>query len=176
MSQQEFEPRQQQSDEEIFQPHYPYTWSGQAEQGMPRDEPLGSYRAQTEDDNSYNNVGYNNTPNAAQVPSWARAQRSNNNALGSVALIVLLFIIVFAIGGVGFVGLVLSGLLHILGALLGIIFGFFIFVLILILLILAAIRRGLDSVFGSSRRSARQAWRDERRMARRTARRSWRGW
>src|SRR5579863_8612158 len=46
MSQQEFVPRQQQSEneDEIYEPHYPYSWSGNLNaEAVPRDEPPSSY-------------------------------------------------------------------------------------------------------------------------------------
>jgi hypothetical protein len=46
MSQQEFVPRQQQpeNEDEIYAPHYPYSWSGNLNaEAVPRDEPPSSY-------------------------------------------------------------------------------------------------------------------------------------
>ncbi|MGH2480373.1 MAG: hypothetical protein ACRDHW_12020 [Ktedonobacteraceae bacterium] len=161
MSQQEFEPRQHQSDEEQYQPQYPYAWSEQNQwEGMPRDEPPGSYRAQD---------GQYEASNAAQVPWWARPQpqRSSPLAFAGIVLVVILFACV--LGGLGILGVILGSIGYILGIILGAVFALFIFFLLLVFLILALIGRVIRRAFGPS-------WGADRSVARRAARRSWRGW
>ena len=80
MSQQEFEmgpqTNQQNSsneEDEIYKPHYPYTWSGKMnKEGVPRDEPPSSY------DGTVMRQGYQaqtpNTPNAPTQQSQASNQ------------------------------------------------------------------------------------------------------
>lgn len=162
MSQQEFEPRRQQSDEEIYRPNYPYNWSNQAErEGLPRDEPpggYGSYEGQSSQAN-YQQQG--------QVPWWARPQRQQSGLSMFAVIVTIVILIALLMGGLGLVGIVLGSIAHILGVLLGAIFAMGIFVILLIFILIAIIRRALGRAFGYDRRS----WRGARRMARR----SWRG-
>ncbi|MEO7021067.1 MAG: hypothetical protein ABI234_13005 [Ktedonobacteraceae bacterium] len=169
MSQHEFEPRQQQSDEEIYQPQYPYTWSGQDQrEGMPRDEPHGNYYNTQESQYKVSN--------AAQVPWWARAQPQQRSPLVFVTIVIIAVFFVFVIGGLGILSVILGGLFHILGVILGALFALLIFILLVIFLILAVIRRAFRRAFGASWTSGSRDWRSQRRMTRRAARRSWRGW
>lgn len=164
MSQQEFEPRQQRSDEELYQLQYPYTWSEQAQQeGMPRDEP---YSAQ---------AGSYNTSNATQVPWWARAQPQQRNHLPLAMLLIAILAIALITGGLGILGAIVGAILHIIGALLGALLAVIIVIVLVVCLILALIGHALRRAFGVTPRFQRRIWRDNRRMARR-ARRAWRDW
>jgi hypothetical protein len=169
MSQQEFEPRGQQPDEEIYRPHYPYNWSGQREEGMPRDELPGAYDAPASQAGRVGSQNYQ--AGQAQVPWWARPQPQQYNHSGFIALIVIVMLVVVLMGGLGIVGVVLGSLLHVLGVLLGAIFALFIFVVLLVFLILMMIRRALSRTFGLSSVNDRRARHDARRMARRAMRR-----
>lgn len=171
MSQQEFEPRRQQSNEEIYQPQYPYAWSGQSQQeGMPRDEPPLNYSAQQD---QYNASGQ------AQVPWWARPQPQQNGPMTFAAIVAIAIALIFVMGMLGVLGVVLGSIGHILGVILGAIFALIIFVFLLVFLILGLVGRAVSRAFrpfGAYDRSVQQRpWYYYRRMARRAARRSWRG-
>ncbi|HEU5380902.1 MAG TPA: hypothetical protein VFV38_36225 [Ktedonobacteraceae bacterium] len=171
MSQQEFEPRHQRFDEETYQPHYPYTWSEQAQrEGMPRDELPLNYSAQQ---SQYD------TPGQAQVPWWARPQPQQNGPFAFAAIVAIVVVIVLILGALGILGGILGGLGHLLGVLLGIAFALLIFVFLLVFLVLNLIgrmvRRALRPLGMADYRTQRRSWYNYRRMARRAARRSWRG-
>ena len=169
MSQQEFEPRKQRPDEEIYQPHYPYNWSGQDQQaGMPRDEPPSTYSAQSGE--RYD------VPGTAQVPWWARPQPQQNGSLTFAAIVAIVIVLTLVMGALGIVGVVLGSLAHILGVILGAIFALLIFVCLLVCLILSLVGRAIGRAVRPSGAFDRRAWRYQRHMARRAARRSWRGW
>lgn len=164
MSQQEFEPRQHQADEDLYQLHYPYAWSEQDQrEGMPRDEPPGNYNTQD---------GRYESSNAAQVPWWARPQPQRSSPLTFVGIVLIAIVLAFVLGGLGILGVVLGSLAHILGVILGAIFALLIFFFLLVFLILALVARFLRRAFGPSWNADRRAWRYNRRAARR----SWRGW
>jgi hypothetical protein len=168
MSQQEFEPRRQQPDEEVYQPQYPYAWSDQPQQeGMPRDEPPINYDRQ---------AGYQ--AGQSQVPWWARPQPQQNDPFRFAAIVGIAILVILLMGALGIAGVVLGALGHILGVILGAILALLIFVFLLVFLILGLIFRAIGRSFGvpglSSRRMARRTAHDYRRMARRAARRAWR--
>ena len=173
MSQQEFEP-QRSPGEEIYQPQYPYSWSSQEQEGMPRDEPPASY-GEYQDQSGQAGQGQ------WQVPWWARPQPHQNGPFVFAAIVVLVVFIAFVIGALGIVGVVIGSLAHIVGVVIGAIFALVVFSIVLVILVLSLIWRAFGKVFGlSSRRYYGQA---QRRMARRTtrhysrrsARRFWRG-
>lgn len=155
MSQQEFEPHQQRPDEEIHQPHYPYSWSGEGQQeGMPRDEPPGNYRSQE--------GAHYHEPRMAQVPWWARPQPQRNGR-GNFGLIVAIAIFFMCcVGALGILGVVLSGLAHILGVIIGAIFALLIFVFLLVFLILNLVGRAIGRATRPNWRYDRRAWRSRR--------------
>lgn len=169
MSQQEFEPRGQQANDEIYQPHYPYNWSGQHKEGMPRDEPPGTYGSASEQ------AGYQNaSAGPAQVPWWARPQPQQHKPLTFVALLALVIFIFVLTGGLGIAGAVLGSLAHLLGALLAAILGLLIIVCLLIFLIIALVLRTVSGLLGIDRhtqrrqlRTQRRSWRTARRAVRR---------
>jgi predicted lipid-binding transport protein (Tim44 family) len=166
MSQQEFEPRAMQSEEE-HRPQYPYNWSKQRQQqGLPRDEPPQNYGAPSGAQTS--------APARQQVPWWARPQPQQHNSLAFVVIVALLVVLVLAMGGLGIIGVVLGILAHLLGIVLGAVFALVLFIFLLILLILFLIGRAISGVFRPSRderRIQRRAAHAQRRMARRAARR-----
>ncbi|HXR64554.1 MAG TPA: hypothetical protein VN729_01430 [Ktedonobacteraceae bacterium] len=161
MSQQEFEPRGQQPDEEVYRPHYPYNWSGQREEGMPRDELPGAYDAPASQAGRVGSQDYQ--ARQAQVPWWARPQPRQYNRSGFIVLIFIVALIVLLMGGLGIVGVVLGSLLHVLGVLLGALFALFIFVVLLLLLVFVMIRRAIGRTFGLSSADDRRARRSRRR-------------
>lgn len=176
MSQQEFELRQQQADDEIYRPQYPYNWSDEHEEGMPRDESPGNYDApggQTKQEQA----GYqNNRGGQAQVPWWARPQSQQHGSRTFMLIVASALLIVLITGALGIAGVVLGALAHLLGVLLGAIFVLLIFLFVLVFLVLALISRALGRAFGYDRRAwhnQRRAQRRAARNARRMARRSW---
>ncbi len=139
MSKQEFEPRQHQSDEDLYQLQYPYAWSEQDQQeGLPRDEAPGSYRARD---------GRYEASNAAQVPWWARPQPQRGSPVAFIGIVLIVVFLAFVVGGLGILGFIFGSLGHILAVIVGAIFALFIFFLLLIFLILALIIRALRRVF-----------------------------
>ncbi len=172
MSQQEFEPRQQRPDDELYQMQYPYSWSEQApDEGMPRDEPYSS-------DTGSQNQNQNNAAQSRQVPWWARPQpQRQNGSLTLAALIVLLVLVGLLLGGFGIVGLVLGSLAHLLAVIIGAGLMLILFVGLFILILLRIIGRALGGATGmNGSRYDRWAWRNSRRMIRRAGRRGRRGW
>lgn len=169
MSQQEFEPRRQRPDEEIYQPNYPYNWSDQAEQeGLPRDEPPGGYGVYRDQSGQSR---YQRQPGQGQVPWWARPQRQQSGLSMFAVIVALVVLITLLMGGLGLVGLILGSIAHVVGVLLGALFALGIFVILFVLILIAIIRRALGRAFGAPWRYDRRSWRGTRRMARR----SWRG-
>ena len=161
MSQQEFEPRQHQADEELYQNDYP-SWPEQQE-GMPKDEPPGGYAYSAQE-------GQQNTYRAyreGQVPWWARPQPQQSSSMAFAGIVLIAIVILFVVGGMGLLGLILGSLAHLLAVVLGAIFALFIFFLCLIFVIFALIRRALRRTFGIPSRYDRRAWRYERRATRR---------
>ena len=152
MSQQEFEPRRQRS------------W--QQEEGLPKDEPAGSYDM-PEGQEGYGE--YQQRP--AQVPWWARPQLHQSNSLRFSGIIALVVVVLGVLGGLGIAGVVLGALIHLIGIFIGAIFVLFIFVFVLVMLIIASIWRAIGRAVGYDPRSAREM----RRAQRRAARRYWRG-
>jgi hypothetical protein len=148
MSQQEFEP-QQSPDKEIYQPQYPYSWSNQGQEGMPRDEPPGSYGEYRDQQNAQ--------AGQPQVPWWARPQPQQNGPFIFAAIIALAILITFIIGALGIAGVIIGALAHILGFIIGAIIALIIFVTLLTLLILNLIWRSLGRIFGPPRRSSRSS-------------------
>lgn len=176
MSQQEFEPRGPRSENEIYQPHYPYNWSDQHEEGMPRDEPPGAYDAPA---GQPRQTGYQPYQTGqAQVPWWARPQPQQNGPRTFAALVTLAVLIIVLMGALGIIGVILGSLAHLIGILLGAIFALLIFVFLVVLFIIALVWRAIGRAFGYNRhawhdmrRAQRRASHDARRMARRAARR-----
>ena len=168
MGQQQFEPRGQKSDDEIYQPQYPYNWSDQHEEGMPRDEPPGAYNAPANQ-----TVEQDYPAQRTQVPWWARPQPRQNNSLRFAAILAVAILIVLLMGGLGIVGVVIGSLAHILGIIIGAIFALFIFVFLLVFLILALVWRAIGRAVGYDPRAQRRYRHDARRMARRAARRGY---
>lgn len=176
MSQQEFESRGRQADDEIYRPQYPYHWSEHPEEGMPRDEPPGAYDAPAEQPGQSGQAGYQDYQTGrAQVPWWARPQPRQNGPVAFTAIVAVLILIVVIIGVLSIAGVVLGSLAHLLGVLLGAIFALLIFVLLLVLLILALVGVALRRAGIVPLVYNRRARHDARRMARRAARRYWRG-
>src|SRR5258707_5618657 len=152
MSQQEFEPRRRQSR--------------QQEEGLPKDEPAGSYDM-PEGQEGYGE--YQQKP--AQVPWWARPQIQQSNSLRFSGIIALAVVVLVVLGGLGIARMVLGALVHLIGVFIGAIFVLFIFVFALVVLILASIWRAIGRAAGYDPRAAREM----RRAQRRAARRYWRG-
>jgi hypothetical protein len=143
MSQQEFEPRSAQSEEE-HRPQYPYRWSAQHRQeGLPKDEPPQNYGAPRGERTS--------APGRQQVPWWARPQPQQHNSLAFAAIVALLVVLILAMGGLGIIGVVLGSLAHLLGIILGAIFALIIFIFLLVFLILFLVSRAISNVFRPSR-------------------------
>lgn len=149
MSQQEFEPQERQSGEEIYRPQYPYAWSERPEQeGMPRDEPPASYGRHA--------GPQAHQPAQPQVPWWARPQPQQNGPYVFVAIVALAIILALVTGALGIVGIVLGSIGHILVMILGAIFALLIFTVLLVLLILSLVFRALGRSFrGYDRRAQR---------------------
>jgi len=184
--QQEFEPREQLSKEELPPQQYSYrSQSSQARQeGMPRDESPLNYGAPSSGPSSQQSA----PPEQQQVPWWARPQpQPYNSSLAFVFVVALLILFVLVIGALGVVGLVLGSLGHILAVILGAIVALLIFAFVLVLLVVGLVGRAISGAFSSAghkqrgqrsiwhmqRRMLRQVAHDQRRMARRAARRFW---
>lgn len=169
MSQQEFEPRGHQSDDEIYQPQYPYSWSDRIqEEGLPRDKLSNDYSNQS----NYQ---------SGQAPSWAQPQpRRRNGPYVFAAIVALAVLITLGMGALGIIGVVLGSLAHVLGVILGAIFALLIFVFLMVFLVLALVGRAIGRAVGQRpswmdyRRPPRRFQRTYRWVERRAARRSWR--
>ncbi len=160
MSQQEFEPRGRHPEDEIYKPHYPYNWSEQGAEGMPRDELPGNVQMPgTQDSYHYHQ------PRQAQVPWWARPQPQRNGTRTFAVIVAFAILITLLMGALGIMGVILGSLAHLIGILLGAIFALLIFVFLIVSIVLALIWRALGRAFGYDRRA--------RRMGRRAARRYW---
>lgn len=157
MSQQEFEPRPRQADDEVYRPQYPYTWSDQYKEGMPRDESPASY----------DTPAGQRERGQAQVPWWARPRIQPHGSFTFATILAIALFLALLTGALGIAGVVLGALAHVIGVLLGAIFVLFIFLLILIFVVLALVRRALERAIGYDRRAARRAHRMARRAARR---------
>ena len=178
MSHQEFEPRGQRSEDEIHRPHYPYNWSDQHEEGMPRDEPPGAYDAPMDQSRQAGYQSYQ--AGQAQVPWWARPQPQQHGPRTFAAIVALAVFIIVCMGALGIIGVVLGSLAHLIGVLLGAIFALLIFVFLVVFFILALVWRAIGRAVGydrrawhNLRRAQRRSSHDARRMARRAARRYW---
>lgn len=157
MSQQEFEP-QQQPDKEIYQPQYPYSWSDQEREGMPRDEPPGNYGEYQ------GQPGYQDDQVAqTQVPWWARPQPHQNGPFVFAVVVALAILIVFVLGALGIAGVVIGSLAHIVGILIGAICALIVFAALLVFLVLSLVWRALGKAFGPFGRSSRPTQRANRR-------------
>ncbi len=153
MGQQEFESQGQQFDEEIYQPQYPYTWSGQPQQeGMPRDELPGNYSTRGDQGHQHDQP---------QVPWWARPQPQQNGPLVFAAIVALVILLTLVAGVIGIVGIVLGSLGHLLAVILGAIFALLVFVILLVFLILSlvfrTVRRGTRPFSRYDRQARRRA-------------------
>ncbi len=139
MSQQEFEPSQEET--EMYRPKYPYTWSdGEQPAAMPRDEPpstYGTYAPQYQ-------VGQ------PQVPWWARPQPGQTGPIILAAMGIIAILLTLVMGGLGIVGIIFASLLHLAGLLIGAIFALLICFVLLIVLVLSLLRRAFGKTFGSS--------------------------
>jgi hypothetical protein len=153
MSQQEFERRGQGSDEDIYQPQYPYAWSDQSKhKGMPRDEPPSTYNTTAENadqSNQRQNQGY-------EVPWWARPQPRQLSTMRFLTIMAVLILLVLITGGMGITGVVLGSIGHLLGILLGAILVLLLFFVLFIFLILFAIGRVMRGIM----RPWQRTWRD----------------
>jgi hypothetical protein len=132
MSQQEFEPRSEQAEYQ----------RARRQHGTPKDEPAGSYE---------NNASYQAQPRS-QVPWWARPQaQAGQSTMRFVAIMLVLFLIVGLLGGLGVIGVILGALAHLLGVILAAIFFLLLFVFLFVMLIVLAIARALGRAFGPPR-------------------------
>lgn len=154
MSKQEFEPQRQESEEEVHEAQYPYTWSNEEQQkGMPRDEPHSGYSTRSGERSRYH------------LPWWARPQpRQNGNSLALAGFILLIALLLLVFGGLGVIGLILGSIAHILGVILGAILALFIFIFLFVIIIVSIVGRALGRAFGQTgrpdRRAQRRFWRN----------------
>ena len=138
MSQQEFEPPQE--EEETYQPKYPYTWSDREQQrGMPRDEPPSTYGTYAPE----YQVGQ------PQVPWWARPQPNQNGPVIFAAIVIIAILLTLVMGGLSVVGVVFGSLLHLAGLLIGAIFALLVCLILLIVLVFSLIRRAFGRTLSS---------------------------
>jgi hypothetical protein len=150
MDQQEFEPQEQQTGEEIHRPQYPYTWSDRPEQeGMPRDEPPGSYGGRS--------GSQAHQPVQPQVPWWARPQPQQSGPYVFATVLALAVVLALVTGALGIVGIVLGTIGHILVMILGAIFALLIFAVLLVILVLTLVFRTLGRGMRAFRRYDRRA-------------------
>ena len=94
MSQQEFESSREQATGEIQLPHYPYSWSAEQKEGMPRDEMPSSSGIHSEISQHVQDQ---------TVPWWARPQPQNNAILRTVARIALMLVFVLFVIEIGII-------------------------------------------------------------------------
>lgn len=147
MSQQEFEP-QPASEKEVYEPQYPYSWSQQEQEGMPRDEPPSGYGVYRE-----------YQAGQAQVPWWARPQPNQMGPFVFAGIVALAILITLLTGALGIAGVVIGSLAHIMGIIIGAAVALLIFAVLLVFLIISLILRALGKSSGLSR-SGRRSWRD----------------
>lgn len=149
LSQQEFEP-QRHEQQNIYREQYPYGWSEQ--EGMPKDEPPGSYDIPGGQPEVKQGEIWN-----GPVPWWARPQPRQAGSSKFLMIVILVVVFMLALGGLGIVGTIFGALLHLLGVLLAAFFALLLFVALLILIALAAIRRAIRNALGQDIRR-RKRW------------------
>jgi hypothetical protein len=147
MSQQEFEP-QSASENEIYEPRYPYGWSPLEREGMPRDEPPSSYGVYQE-----------YQAGQAQVPWWARPQPNQMGPFVFAGVVVLVILITLLAGVLGIAGIVIGSLAHIVGVIIGASLALLLFAVLMVFLVLSLVWRALGKTSGLSR-PGRRSWRD----------------
>lgn len=124
------EPQKQQSEEEIYQPQYPYASSNSTQpEGQPRDEPPITYET----------ASGPRKHQGTQVPWWARPQQQQHGTrtLVIAALITLFLMLLF--GAMGIVGLLIGLASQLLGLIVGGITALFVFSLVLIFMLISII-------------------------------------
>lgn len=134
----EFEAPQQEKG--IYQPKYPYTWSDQEQEALPRDEPPGAYGLHA------GQVGSQEyQANQPLVPWWARPQPGQSGPLIFAAIVMIAILLTLIMAGLGIVGIVFGSLAHIAGMVLGAIVAVLICFVLLVTLVLSLLRRALFS-------------------------------